>query len=598
MAFNVGSIVAKVEADISNFQKGMGEAEKTADGFSKNMVSMGKVAGAAMVAVGVAVAGAMVIAGKKGVEAASEFEQQEIAFTTLLKDREKAIAAIKDIEADAKKTPYNLPDLIKANQLLISAGVSTADARDNVLSLGNAIAATGGGTAELNRLAVNLQQIKAVGKASALDIKQFAFAGINIYQLLADATGKNVDQVKEMDVSYELLTQALAKASGEGGMFAGAMEAQSHSLQGLKSNLQDVISITLKDIVTETGLYDGLKRITEQSVIFISNAGPQIVKVVTDLQNAFGWLSQQANLFINEFLVKFAPLLEPIIANLKETWSVIMLQLKPALDEFILAIGPYLQVYLESSAVLFGILLTVFLAFVSGVMTAVSKMLPYLVSAIALITQIFTGLMTFLTGIFTLNWQKVVDGVKLMTDGMVKFVINGLASLLAGIQAFIQGVINFFKSLYNTLVGHSIIPDLINGISSWFNKLPGFIRNAVSGITDIIVSPFQNALNRVRDIYNELKDKLDFTQRHSPSVLDIVNRGVAKVNRAFENLDFGLSMTPNLASSLATNNLGPSINNVVVNLDGAVVGDLSQANDIAEKIGDAIVSRLQMNVRF
>ena len=38
---------------------------------------------------------------------------------------------------------------------------------------------------------------------------------------------KNINQVKDMDVSYEVLSAALAKASSAGGMYAGALDAQS-----------------------------------------------------------------------------------------------------------------------------------------------------------------------------------------------------------------------------------------------------------------------------------------------------------------------------------------------------------------------------------
>ena len=41
-----------------------------------------------------------------------------------------------------------------------------------------------------------------MGKASAIDIKQFAYAGINIYQVLADYTGKSVqDAQKEQKIT-------------------------------------------------------------------------------------------------------------------------------------------------------------------------------------------------------------------------------------------------------------------------------------------------------------------------------------------------------------------------------------------------------------
>lgn len=129
--------------------------------------------------------------------------------------------------------------LTQANQLLISAGVKADTAREDIIALGNAIAATGGGNEELSRMAVNLQQIKNVGKASALDIKQFAYAGIDVYGLLADSMGITREEATKLDVTYEQLTEALRYASQEGGKYFGAMENQSRTLNGQISTLKD-----------------------------------------------------------------------------------------------------------------------------------------------------------------------------------------------------------------------------------------------------------------------------------------------------------------------------------------------------------------------
>ena len=110
------------------------------------------------------------------------------------------------------------------------------------MALGDAVSATGGGNVELSRMAGNLQQIANVGKATAVDIKQFAYAGINIYQILADYTGKSVQDVQNMTVSYDLLSEALIAASEEGGRYYNAMDAQSQTMNGRVSTLKDNVS--------------------------------------------------------------------------------------------------------------------------------------------------------------------------------------------------------------------------------------------------------------------------------------------------------------------------------------------------------------------
>jgi len=171
------------------------------------------------------------------------FENAQMGLKTLLKTTEAADDEFNKIRQDAISTPFDFKSLLMANRALISAGENADASRVNVLNLANAIAASGGGNDELQRMVVNLQQIKNTGKATALDIKQFAYAGINIYGALADATGKPIEKVREMDVSYDLLTMALAKARGEGGMFARGLENAMNTVSGKASNLGDTFDM-------------------------------------------------------------------------------------------------------------------------------------------------------------------------------------------------------------------------------------------------------------------------------------------------------------------------------------------------------------------
>ena len=213
----------------------------------------------------------LVALGTVGISYNAQMEQYSAMFTTLTGSAEEADRIISQLQADAQKSPFDSSALIQANQYLISAGVSADDARSDILNLGNAIAATGGGSAELERMAQNMQQIKNVGKATSQDIKQFANAGINIYGLLSEATGKSVEQVKEMDVTYEELSNAFALASQEGGKYYGAMEAQGETLNGSLSSTKESIQQLLGEITKA--------------------AMPIIVKVLGKIKEVIDWLN-------------------------------------------------------------------------------------------------------------------------------------------------------------------------------------------------------------------------------------------------------------------------------------------------------------------
>lgn len=174
-----------------------------------------------------------------GIEYNAQIEKYTTGFTNMLGSAEAAQQVMSQIQEDAAKTPFDVESLTKANQYLISAGENASYARDTVMALGDAVSATGGGNDELNRMAQNLQQIANTGKATAVDIKQFAYAGIDVYGILADYTGKSTEEVQNMTISYDLLTQALQAASEEGGRYYNSMDTQSQTMNGRMSTLQD-----------------------------------------------------------------------------------------------------------------------------------------------------------------------------------------------------------------------------------------------------------------------------------------------------------------------------------------------------------------------
>lgn len=189
------------------------------------------------------VSGKIIEAGKQvvstGVQYNAQLEQYQTALTNMLGSEAEAVALLDEIKQDAAKTPFDTAGLVKANELLISTGIDAESSRRTILALGDAVSATGGGNDELSRMAQNLQQIQNAGKATSADIKQFAYAGIDVYGILADYTGKTAEEVQNMAVTYDLLSNALISAADEGGRYFNSMSTQSETLNGQWSTLKD-----------------------------------------------------------------------------------------------------------------------------------------------------------------------------------------------------------------------------------------------------------------------------------------------------------------------------------------------------------------------
>lgn len=201
-------------------------------------------------------------------------KEQSITGLKTFLGQKGAEQAYKNIRQDANVTPFDTASLLEVNRALISAGENAVSARRTSLDLANAVSAVGGGNDVLSRMAANMQQIKTVGKATAMDIRQFGIAGINIYEMLSKSTGKNINQVKEMDVSYEQLQRALAMSAGKGGMYEGAMAAQSQTKGGKWATMKDNFTTAAADIGDKFSPI--INKLLDVGISFANSIGPTL----------------------------------------------------------------------------------------------------------------------------------------------------------------------------------------------------------------------------------------------------------------------------------------------------------------------------------
>lgn len=363
--------------------------------------------------------------GAIGVNYNAQMEQYRVMFTTLTGSAEDADKIISQLQSDAQKSPFDSSTLIKANQYLISAGVEADQAREDILNLGNAIAATGGGSAELERMSANLQQIKNIGKASSIDIKQFANAGINIYGLLAQATGKTVEQVKDMDVTYEQLSYALAMASQEGGIYYQAMENQSQTMTGSLNALKESITMLLGQI-TEAAM-------------------PIIMQVIQAVQNVVNWFM-----------------------NLDESQKKMILTIAAV----IAAIGPALAI-LGQVLVVIGALV-VAIGGVIGVISLIPSPITIIVALITAMIVIFNKL--------NITWDTVVAKAKELLHTIANTaVVKAFGEAWEGIIGILGSVAGAFSSVVNW-IGNAIskVGEFI-GISSGIGGVFSTVGRAMGG---------------------------------------------------------------------------------------------------------------------
>jgi tape measure domain-containing protein len=334
---NLKTMLAQAEAQLKSTTTALKSANNGMEGFasstekaSGSSLSGAITQGTIMAGVFQKLASVALNAAKSFISAGLDYNAQIETYTTgltnMLGSAEAAQQVMENIQADAARTPFDVESLTKANQYLISAGENASYARKTINALGDAVAATGGGSDELNRMAQNLQQIANTGKATAVDIKQFAYAGINVYGILADYTGKSTAEVQKMTISYDLLTEALQAASEEGGRYYNAMDDLSQTQNGrtntLKDNVKQLAGLMTSDLADGIGMVtsnlntmtvaaieayktDGWKGLGD-AILELDNPISAVIKKFGELGSAAVSALDKASYYLNKALGKNA----------------------------------------------------------------------------------------------------------------------------------------------------------------------------------------------------------------------------------------------------------------------------------------------------
>lgn len=182
-----------------------------------------------------------------------QFQQLEIAFSTMLKSKEKADKLMSELVDIAAKTPFDLQGVASSAKQMLAYGSSAESVGDELVMLGNVAAGVG---SQLSEIAYLYGTLRTQGRAYATDIRQFAGRGIPIYEELAKVLGVTKDEVSGLvtagKVGFKEVEQAFKNMTSESGIYYNLMQEQSKSLTGQLSNLGDAWDTMLNEIGKDT----------------------------------------------------------------------------------------------------------------------------------------------------------------------------------------------------------------------------------------------------------------------------------------------------------------------------------------------------------
>lgn len=211
--------------------------------------SMGAVGRAGAVA-GLAAATGLGIAGTMGIKFNATMEQNEVSFTNFLGSTKKAKAYLNDLYGIASKTPFEFPELVGAARRFLAFGFSAKETKKTLLTVGDAVSAIGGGSAEIERMTMALGQIKAKGKLSTEELLQMAELGIPVFDILRkefNMTGEELeDALRTGAIGADKGIAAITK--GMDSRFKGSAKEQSKTFLGQWSTFKDIANQKLGEL--------------------------------------------------------------------------------------------------------------------------------------------------------------------------------------------------------------------------------------------------------------------------------------------------------------------------------------------------------------
>ena len=505
----IGELFVNLNADTSNFDKGMNSASNKANSFGNVMGSVtNAVKGFIVYDVGKKLVEGFVNGVKTGIDYNATLETSRIKWETLLGTQDKANKMLKDIEKFAATTPFEKMGVEAMATQLHNAGFEGQGLFDQLSKFGDLSGAFGIQADSLQEMVRQYAQVKQAGVAYTEDLNILQDRGIPIYKALAEELGINTADVKkwasEGKISADIYQKALDNlAKG----VEGGMEKQSKSFSGMVSTLKDNMSQALG--IMSQPLFDKLQE--------------GLTKVLPFIEEVVASLSENG---LMGTIQKFAPEAMPYIQSVIDIFNTLKDNVKIIID----AIMGFWEEHKSWLLPLIQFVWTFVCDFISNTINSIGKVVESGLAVIdgiinffqnlfkgnfegcwESIKQIFSNAITFIW-----NWMQVQFAVNL--PNMIKNFGSNAKTLFSGMWASIKG---FFSGGITSCI--NFVKNLITNTSSNFNTLKTFGANTFQALWSVAKTMMSNLLSSVTSSIRQVPTTIRNFMTQAVNVIKNIN---------------------------------------------------------------------------
>ena len=215
-----------------------------------------------------------------------EYQQLDVAFKTMLGSAEQADTLMQQLTRTAATTPFGLEDVAQGAKQLLAYGLEAEKVNETLIRLGDIAA---GLSVPLNDLVYLYGTTMAQGRLYTQDLNQFTGRGIPMISELAKQFGVAESKVKELveagKVGFPEVQKVIESLTDEGGKFGGLMEAQSKTITGQISNIEDNISMMMNELGQQS---EGIINITLSGVSDMTEHYERFGRMLLGLVGTYG----------------------------------------------------------------------------------------------------------------------------------------------------------------------------------------------------------------------------------------------------------------------------------------------------------------------
>lgn len=268
--------------------------------------------------------------------------------------------------------------------------------------------------------------------------------------------------------------------------FVDNRDAFRTALEGFLGVLADV-AVTIKDGIDET--FDKLNE------VYDAHFKPFFDSVAQGLSDLVG----EFLAFWNESV---QPILDQMAADFDELWKTHMQPLINNVIEFLGKVADLLKAVWENILKPFiswfiQNVLPVFLPVIQAIWDALTEFYGHVADIASSIIKILGGIIDFLTGVLTGDWEKAFEGLKNIFDGFLETIQSSLNGFFTIIKNIVNVFFEFIKSAFSVFV---------DAILDAVNSFLDFLKSVFIERFDEIKERFMNFLDSVKEKWNDTWD--------------------------------------------------------------------------------------------